>query len=383
MTPTAPTLHCASPHRPVIATAVDRHALIPLAAMLRSLQLNSPLVDVAVLAVGLSANDELRIKEMWRSAPSLRIVRIDPQLLENAPVRSRHLTRTAYARLFLAEMLPDCDRVIWLDADTIVLADLSPLWQADMRSALIAAVPDDFISEEELAATGTKLGTYFNSGVMVVNLALWRLNKLGDAARALMHEPHLICEDQSVLNRLSRGRVNLLDRRWNFHASRFHEYDVMLRPHCPCIVHFCGQVKPWHERVPFQGLFLDFLPADLRPAVDAAMPTLPFLRRTELARRRMTGLILCRKKHWCALIQQTKLAWTAAALRLSLSERDSAGGGGNLSVSQRPAAMTRSKYFFARSCLIAASKLPFNRRRSGVSRFVTSRLCSISDPPSR
>lgn len=308
-----------APHRPLVATAADRRVLVPLVAMLRSLQRHSPGVDVVVLSVGLLKDDELLLKATTQGSDiGLRIIRIDPAQFKGLQVRSSHLTRTAYAPLFLPEILPDHERVIWLDVDTIVLADLLPLWRVDLRSALVAAIPDDFISQDELEATETTLGTYFNSGIMVMNLTRWRRDKLASLAKDLMHDPHLICEDQSVLNRVCRGRVLLLDRRWNFHASRLHEYPAMLRPRPPAIVHYCGQRKPWREQVAFQRLFMDFLPADMRASVTRKMTKTPVLRRLELARRQWIGMLVGRPKHWKAFAQQTRLMWADVTLRLAL-----------------------------------------------------------------
>jgi len=302
--------------RPLVATAADRRVLVPLVAMLTSLRRHSPNVDVVVLAVGLSPDDELLLQATVRgSGLTLRFVRLDPALLEHAHLKSSHLTRTSYAPLFLPEILPDNDRVIWLDVDTVVLADLVALWRQDLRSALVAAAPDDFISQEELEATGTTLGAYFNSGVMVMNLARWRSDGLAATARHLMGDPHLICEDQSVSNRLCRGKVLLLDRRWNFHASRFHEYPSALRPRVPAVVHYCGHRKPWLEPVAFQRLFMNFLPVGMRESVEQQMAKVPLLRRLELARRRFTGMLLGRPKHWKAFIRHAVLTWADFALR--------------------------------------------------------------------
>lgn len=309
-------------HRPLVATAADRRVLVPLVAMLRSLRRYSPGVDVIVLSVGLSADDERTLRAVAQGPEiTLRIIRVEAALFARAHLNSSHLTRTAYAPLFLPDILPDRDRVIWLDVDTIVLADLFALWRMDLRSALVAAVPDDFISLEELEATGTVPGAYFNSGVMVIDLARWRRDAIASTATALMQDRRLICEDQSVLNMACRGKVLLLDRRWNFHASRFHEYPAALRPRKPAIVHYCGQRKPWHERVAFQRLFMDFLPADMRTAVTEAMPKVTVLRRLELARRRWFGMLVGRPKHWRAFLQQVELTWADVGSTRSLRKR--------------------------------------------------------------
>lgn len=369
------------PGRPLVATAADRNAVVPLLAMLRSLRTRSPNVDVRVPAVGLSAGDMERIEQEFETGSSWRVIPVDPCLFEAASINSRHLTRTAYAPLVLDEILPGHDRVIWLDADTIVLADLRSLWTIDIDGILVAACPDDFISDDELAATNKSAGSYFNSGVMLLNLALWRSSGFGPSARSRMHAGNLICEDQSVLNEVVQGRARIIDRHWNFHVMRFHEYDPRLRPSRPKIVHFCGQLKPWNAEVPFQRLFLDYLPADLHPIVHVAMPQPSLSRRIELARRRFFGLAIGRRKHWRALIEQIELADAVASVRLSPTEHTQGFRQGYLEF-ERPATMTFARYLFARICLTAARKNPFRRLSKGVFRLAAARPGSISEPPS-
>ena len=91
-------------------------------------------------------------------------------------------------RLVLQEVLPpEIDKVIYLDADTIVNLDLEALWQTELGEAPLAAVPDyevlahfgqedkirpndSFLYKENL----TDVHGIFNAGVMLLNLRFLR-----------------------------------------------------------------------------------------------------------------------------------------------------------------------------------------------------------------
>lgn len=299
--------------RPVVVTAADRRAILPALALIQSLALNSQGTRLLLLAIGLVRQEESRLLDLATGAGlDLQIVPMDPACLQGATLRSSHLSRAAYARLFLPQTLLHLDRVIWLDADTLVLSDLVPLWETNLEGALIAAVPDDFIDAEEIAATGSRKGAYCNSGVMVVDLARWRRDGLQTQALELMTRPDLICEDQSVLNRLCVGQIKLLDARWNFHAGRFAEYMPAQRRVAPAILHYCGARKPWREPVPFGDVFLSYLPNAHRIRIAEGFERKSRFRRAKLLWRRLFGLVAFRKKHWRA---------TAAAAVLKLAER--------------------------------------------------------------
>jgi hypothetical protein len=107
-------------------------------------------------------------------------------------------------RVFLADMLPTVDRVIWLDTDTIINVDISYLYQVKTKHAIAAALsPNNFIFEASSSWKGfvsrvalgqvatcnanairdslgadLDIDTFFQSGVMILDLAQWRSKDL-------------------------------------------------------------------------------------------------------------------------------------------------------------------------------------------------------------
>ena len=109
--------------------------------------------------------------------------KILPQGLDSA----RYTGANMY-RLVLQEVLPpEIEKVIYLDADTIVNLDINTLWQTELGEAPLAAVPDyevlahfgqedkirpndSFLYKENL----TDIHGVFNAGVMLLNLRILR-----------------------------------------------------------------------------------------------------------------------------------------------------------------------------------------------------------------
>ncbi|MGN1300727.1 MAG: glycosyltransferase, partial [Clostridia bacterium] len=50
-----------------------------------------------------------------------------------------YYTNTTYFRLFLPDLYPQYDKVLYLDSDIIVLGDISELYNTDMGTNLVAA----------------------------------------------------------------------------------------------------------------------------------------------------------------------------------------------------------------------------------------------------
>lgn len=59
-----------------------------------------------------------------------------------------------------------------VDCDMAVLADLAPLWEVPLGEHVVAAVCDIAGNPDERKAIETSV--YFNSGLLVVDLELWR-----------------------------------------------------------------------------------------------------------------------------------------------------------------------------------------------------------------
>jgi lipopolysaccharide biosynthesis glycosyltransferase len=290
------------------ATAADGAAVLPVIGLMTTLARYSASTSLVLLSVGLTAPQEALLCDIAvRVGLSLHIIPMNSKPLNKATLRSKHLSHAAYARLFLPEVLPEMNKIIWLDADTLVLEDLCFLWNVDLGDSLVAAVSDDFIGVAELEATRRQMGDYFNSGVMVINLALWRTEQLLPKIKVLMVSPDLICEDQSVLNIICADRVRRLDHKWNYHASRYFEYPAEKRHVSPAILHFCGQCKPWAENTAFGQIYLRFLPSDVRRSLLASFKHVSALRKFDLAQRWVFGLLTGRKKYWVAFFRAVDL----------------------------------------------------------------------------
>jgi lipopolysaccharide biosynthesis glycosyltransferase len=176
---------------------------------------------------------------------------------------SQHrFTPAMWYRLFLPELLPDVDRVLYLDADTLAMGPLAELWGTDLEGHWVAAVTNVFEPwsvgrPKELGLAGPE--AYFNSGVLLFNLAEMRRDDRGEALRELVRArgDELLWPDQDALNLVLGERRLALHPRWNcmnsvlaFDAAREvfgAEAAAEAREH-PGIRHFEGPDanKPWH-----------------------------------------------------------------------------------------------------------------------------------------
>lgn len=153
-----------------------------------------------------------------------------------------HFARANYLRLLLPSLLgKEVKRVLYLDADTIVVDDVSPLLAADIGGCAVGAVRA-YSSARHARRLG--LADTVNSGVMIMDLDQWRLRRLGaSCARWLIDNRDIARNvDEDAINAVLAGSIFRLDARWNFQVKSGESAE---HPN-PAIVHFIGAAKPWH-----------------------------------------------------------------------------------------------------------------------------------------
>ncbi|MGH9277958.1 MAG: glycosyltransferase family 8 protein [Acidimicrobiales bacterium] len=189
-----------------------------------------------------------------------------------------HYTSAILARLHLSEVLPDdVERVVYLDADTLVLDDLAQLYALDLGSAGMGAVINQgsetrcLVIDESAREYpyGAQPPGYFNSGVLIIDMNKWRADEVTQQALWLyrrfglkLHSP-----DQDILNIIFAGRWRSLPAKWNKMIEVHKKYDEHRTSYLTRregIVHYVGRVKPWHREFPHRSLldlYLEYWPA--------------------------------------------------------------------------------------------------------------------------
>ena len=166
-------------------------------------------------------------------------------------------SKIVYGRMLLPELLPEAvERVIYLDCDMLVRQPIERLYEIDLAGKPLGAVQDaltPFIplrrDMRQNADIFDGADPYFNSGMLVIDLAQWR--SLDIRAQIMRIEQSGIMSrlyyDQDMLNLIFRDQWHPLPWRWNtIDAHRSHE---ALNP---AILHFTQPLKPWGI---FAGIF--------------------------------------------------------------------------------------------------------------------------------
>lgn len=255
-----------------IVLASDEAYAMPLATTLRSIveanQSSWPL-EFHVLCDGFCGGTR---KKVFNSLPMesalIRWTSVDMKLFEGfssgqgpseaSDKEDNYVSKMSYARLLIPRIIPETvSRVLYLDADVLVLDDLGPLWDTDLCGAVVGAVSDLFLHTAYVANGSDpqieranhprykdlpRVRDYFNAGVLVIDLDRWRENEISEKALEYLirhsQSPHM---DQDALNFVCDNLWKKLDSRWNFQDH----HDKSLVECKAGIVHFVTRLKPW------------------------------------------------------------------------------------------------------------------------------------------
>lgn len=258
---------------PIVCAADDNYAM-PLAVMLRSVIDNldpKACLDVYVLDGGIREISKQLIKQSLGNVCCYKIKWLHlPQSSYDWAVPIEHLSKAAYLRLMIADLLPkDLEQVIYLDCDIIVQSDLVNLWNIEIKDFTVAAVQSagiPFVSSPRGVSRYSELeipedSKYFNSGVLLINLTQWRAEDIScKAIEYIKHFGHtLVYADQDVLNALLASNWKELDNNWNRELPYLFEVDSVKNAY---IVHYISKNKPWQvpsHRKDADDLFLSYL----------------------------------------------------------------------------------------------------------------------------
>lgn len=187
-----------------------------------------------------------------KGAHGLTIHHIPENFFSNLPT-TEFFTRATYYRLLAPLLLKNQEKVLYIDADIICRNRLDDIWSYETGNDSIALVVEEAKNlQHELArSAGLKGNSYFNAGMMFIDIALWNANGISELALNALNVNGKNYEflDQDALNNVLEGKVRFIDHRFNTimmisHDSHGFSLDV---PDDTCLIHYAGEDKPWQH----------------------------------------------------------------------------------------------------------------------------------------
>ena len=172
---------------------------------------------------------------------------------------------SAYYRVELPSLLPEVDKIIYLDTDTINFKDLSEIYNINFRDKMyFCGILDFFKTVQEINKFGIYPNKYMNSGIMLMNLKEIRKDGIEKKIRDFIHGHFLSNADQTAINAVCHNNIQILSYKYatlaldsfeklvklnNQQDPRYRSSESELKQgyNEPILFHYYAGYKPWRK----------------------------------------------------------------------------------------------------------------------------------------
>jgi len=183
-----------------------------------------------------------KIPEIKHSHVQIININSIPQFVpDDSPNATTKFTKFALVRCYFPKIL-NYDKILWLDADTIVLKPLDELWNIDISRTFVAGVMDiPAIGFHELGEI--QINKYINTGVLLMNLKMMRQYNISDKIIKLLKGPRMLYPDQDAINVTCYPLIKLIDPKFNCGSITPHFTRVIKDP----VIRHYTYTKLWDD----------------------------------------------------------------------------------------------------------------------------------------
>lgn len=214
-----------------------------------------------VLDGGISEENKLKISQLKNiKSFNIEYLLVNKDDFRDCPMTNyvKYITLPTYYRFKIASLLSGVDKVLYLDCDIIVNADISELYNSNIDDFYIGAVPEVFNHhhKERLEIDGSEY--YCNAGVLLINSKKWRSDKIEEKLFAYLQNPvhEIVFQDQDILNDVLKYGIKYIPLVWNLQhdalfedeAYLYHEEEKNIAVKEPKLIHYTHKYKPWNYK---------------------------------------------------------------------------------------------------------------------------------------
>ena len=246
-----------------IAMATDNNYAYPtIVAMTSILENKNPKakIDFYIMLSGnfdKSLKDKIESLEKKYGKCSINFIDMKEDL-KDLHVSERFPT-AIYYRFRLPDLLPNLDKILYMDVDTITQHDLSSLFNINIDNYYFAGIAD----KDAAGVCGPLFGKghkskdilikifrgeknltnkYVNSGILLLNLKKMRKDESAEKLINFVQFYKPTFPDQDALNYVCHNKIKNIDK--TFNCSPYKIKNIKDQT----IIHYLGNVKPWNDK---------------------------------------------------------------------------------------------------------------------------------------
>jgi len=208
------------------------------------------------------AIDKLRktLTEFLPKNVSFKLIQCNFNISSQVKSKRKNLNASIYDKVLIYDRVPqDISKVVFFDADIVLLKDPALLFDMDLEGNYVGAVRDQVFEnflESEKKVLGIEANQYFNTGVMIVNMDKWRADEISKKSLDFAIEKWDLTpyHDQDAFNYVIKGKWKEISPLWNPRISnsvtisgskKVYTKMEVYEKNISYLVHYSGPHKPW------------------------------------------------------------------------------------------------------------------------------------------
>ena len=165
-----------------------------------------------------------------------------------------HVPQVDLLKFAIPYILPNIDKILYLDGDIIVQGDLSQIYNVDIKDEYVAAVEDGDLTAKD----ALNIPRYFNNGVMLLNLAKMRRDNLSEELLKIRFQDKIKrFVTQDTFNQVMFQKIKFMPSVYNCIPLWERAYGNSCEN--AVIIHWAGRDKPWKSNVLYRDIYQKYL----------------------------------------------------------------------------------------------------------------------------
>ena len=205
---------------------------------------------IYVLTSHLSQENMDSILKQQKENSSIEFVQLSKELdkVQDMFHLRDYYSKETYYRIFIPNLFPQYQKVLYLDCDITVLGDVSELYNTQIHGYYVGAVQEEVMQTFEVfgnyveKADGINRKNYFNAGILLINCRRWRNKLIAERFVDLLNRyTFRVVQDEDYLNVLCKENIKWLPLGWNktsYKNEAFNDKDLK-------IIHWKINWRPW------------------------------------------------------------------------------------------------------------------------------------------
>ena len=205
----------------------------------------------------------------------INVNNLSEYISKDSPNYNTKYTRMTLVRCYFSKVLKE-DKLLYIDADAIVVDNLKELWNIDLKNYALAGVKESGEWNKHLGLEGMD-GKYINSGTMLMNLDFIRKEKLDDTMINLLNSKYYMFPDQDVINIVCKDKIKYISNIYNSTETTGIVDNAK-------IIHYIRENKGWIKTSPRSDIWFKYFNEMLNERSEKEMIKVKVLKEFTLGR---------------------------------------------------------------------------------------------------